>query len=443
MKKNCLPKILRYLSLVTIPFLAAPNAGAEERGPFIFPGELDFLGVKDLDFSTTFLLNDGEVTEWSGEGFHTGIQQVSLSIYNCKEIPETFTVPDSPTLFFSIYDGYGEEVKTVEKDLTSVFNRIKFIHGDFLNKVSEQIAVMRGGVYTMKASITPDLFSYEVVAQIKDEAGVHVTNTKTVVDSILAPVLTITSGFPYNPVDVAGEKTLKWTVSSVDDPTKILVEDTESFDLDASKILLAAEDVLELPVSGLQPGEYIYTLTSDYAPACMTFKAYVYDVLDTEITFDKPLYMAGEDKEAKFDIAMRYGYPYIEVNTETKKPTIEVTTKFLEEDKTEKFSETAWSDSEMNYTANLSVSLEKVTQEVVEKFKGEVPLDILIYFNGQTQYQGTVNIPFKYDISGVENVSADNNTSTNMKYYNVFGVEVDSHYKGIVITSEGNKIIRK
>ena len=275
MKKDCLQRILRYLSLVTIPFLATPNAVAEERGPFIFPGELDILGVKDLDFSTTFLLNDGEVTEWNGEGFHTGIQQVSLSIYNCKEIPKTFNIPDSPTIHFSITDGYGEEVESVEKDLTSVFNRIKFIHGDFLNKVSQQIAVMRGGVYTMKASITPDLFSYEVVAQIKEEAGVYVTNTKTVVDSILAPVVKITSGFPYHPEKVAGEKTLKWTVARADDPTKILDEDTESFELDASKILLAAEYVLELPVSGLQPGEYIYSLTSDYAPACMTFKAYV------------------------------------------------------------------------------------------------------------------------------------------------------------------------
>lgn len=443
MNKNCLPRILRYLSLVTTPFLATPNVGAEERGPFIFPGELDFLGVKDLDFSTTFLLNDEEITEWNGEGFHTGVQQVALSLYNCKDIPETYTLPDSPKLHFSITDGYGHEVTAVEKDLTGLFNGLKFIHGNFQHRTSEQTAVMRGGVYTMKASISPDLFSYEVVTQIKDEAGVRVTNTKTMVDSILAPVVTITSGFPYHPEDVAGEKTLKWTISRADDPTKILDEDTESFELDASKILLAAEDVLVLPVSGLSPGEYIYTLTSDYAPACMTFKAYVYDVLDTEITFDKQIYTAGEDKKAKFDIAMRYGYPYIAVDSETKEPTIEVTTKFLEEDKTEKFSETAWADSEMNYTANLSVSLEEVTQEVVEKFKGEVPLVILIYFNGKTQYQGTINIPFKYEGAGIENVSADNKTSTKMKYYNVFGVEVDSQYRGIVITSEGHKIIRK
>lgn len=442
MKKKILIQALRSVTLMVSAICSTLSVCAEGRGPFILPGELDFLAIRDLEIKTVSLLNEEYPVDWTGEGYHTGLQQVSFTIYNCKEIPASFTVPKPSMLIFSIVNGYGEVVASVENDMAATFTKIKYTQGNFQSKISESIAVMRGGSYTLRVSISPDLFSYDVVANLKDEAGVRAYNTKANLGSDLAPVVTISSGFPYKPESVAGEKTLHWTVARTDDPSNILDEDTETFKLETDSILLAAETALVLPVSGLQPGEYIYTLTSDYAPACQSFKAYVYDVLDADITLDKRLYTVGEDKEAILDIDLKYGYPYIFVNTETKLPTINVVTELLDQSETTQYTDAAWENAPLNYVAKVSVPLDKITDEVVKEYKGEVPLTVIVSFNNQIQYKGLVNLPFKYDNSGIEDITIDSPSNVDIKFYNVFGVEVDNSYRGLVITSDGRKILK-
>lgn len=442
MRKNIITFAVGCFSVVATAVCAPFAVHAVGLGPFIFPGELDFLGVKNLDICTSFIYEDNTPTVWTGEGFHTGIQELRLTIFNSKEIPETFTIPESPTLHFSIVNGYGEEVNSIEKDLSNVFNKLHFITGDYQQNIAESLSVVRGGSTTWKVSIEPNLFSFEFVLVIHDEAGIRTDNTITNVGHALAPVVTITSGFPFKPEALAGEKTLHWSVASANEPSKIIAEDTEKFELDASKILIESEASFELEGGNLQPGEYIYTLTSDYAPACQTFKAYVYDVLDAKVSLNKSVYVAGEDKEAKMDVTMHYGYPYVHTNPGAELPTISVGTTLLDETNTDYFSDAAWKDTELDYTATVKIPLDKVTTEIVNEYKGNVPVKVEVIFNNEIQYESVVTLPFKYDSSGIENISADDSDGRNVKYYNVFGVEVDRNYHGLVITSDGHKYFR-
>lgn len=424
-------------------FIALPSLFAKGEESVTLPGSLDFLAVKDVKVATTTVFEDENVLQWTGEGFHAGIQSCTFTLYNIKEIPSQFEVPENPTVYCIIKDAYGNEVYSSEKNIANEFNKMKLMK-NYSSTTSISVGVSRGGEYQLSMSISPDLFSYEQDLLIKDEAGARVTNTKTKVNLDLCPVVSITSGYPYDPETVKGEKTLHWTVSPANDPTKIIADQTETFELDAEKPKLAA--VVELPLAveeELEPGEYIYTLTSDFAPACRTFKAYVYDVPDVEVALNKTEYKAGEDTEATLKVTMSYGYPYISVDASTEKNSVFMTTKLLEESKTSEYSDPAWADSEVHCTADIAVSLSAVTDDVVNQYKGEVPLSLLINFNGERQYESTVIIPFAYDSAGIKDINVDNSDNAKIKYFNIFGVEVDDSYRGIVISSDGHKIIRK
>lgn len=424
-------------------FIALPSLFAKGEESVTLPGSLDFLAVKDVKVATTTVFEDENVIQWTGEGFHAGVQSCTFTLYNIKEIPSQFEVPENPTVYCIIKDAYGNEVYSSEKNIANEFNKMKLMK-NYSSTSSISVAVPRGGEYQLTLSISPDLFSYEQDMVVKDEAGARVTNTKTKVNLDLCPIVTITSGYPYDPETVKGEKTLHWTVSPANDPTKIIADQTETFELDADKPKLAA--VAELPLAvddELEPGEYIFTLTSDFAPACRTFKAYVYDVPDVEVSLNKTEYKVGEDTEATLKVTMSYGYPYISIDTNTEKNSVFMTTKLLEESKTTEYSDLAWADREVHCTADLTVSIAAVTDEVVNQYKGKVPLTLRISFNGESQYESTVIIPFAYDSAGIEGITVDNSVNAKIKYFNIFGVEVDDSYRGIVISSDGHKTIRK
>lgn len=155
------------------------------------------------------------------------------------------------------------------------------------------------------------------------------------------------------------------------------------------------------------------------------------------------LYKAGEDSEAVLKMEMNYGFPYIEKSSSTNKPTIYVTTDLQGESKTTEFSDEAWADAPMHYTADVVIPLQSVTQEIVDNYEGKVPLTVSVAFNNDLQYKAILVIPFEYKSSGIENVEADSSRSKNIRFYNLMGVEVDENYKGLVITSDGHKIIRR
>lgn len=433
-------RVCRLSALTAMIAIASLFANAQES--VTLPGSLDFLAVKNVSVATTAIFEDESVDLWQGEGYHVGVQSFTFTLFNIKEIPSQIDAPENPTVYCTIKDAYGEEIRGNDKNIASEFTKMKYIKR-YSSMLSSYVAVTRGGEYTLYAGITPELFAYEEVMIIKDDAGTRVTNTTTQVNLDLCPIVTITSGYPYDPETVKGEKTLRWTVSSANDPNNIIVDQTETFELDADKPKLAA--VAELPLAVdevLEPGEYVFTLTSDFAPASRTFKAFVNDVPAVNVSLDKTEYKVGEDAEATLKVDLGYGYPYIAADAGTEKNSVFITTILLEQSKTTEFSDPAWADAKMQYTAELPVSLAAVTDEVVTRYKGAVPLVLRISFNGKTQYESTVVIPFEYDTSGVKDISADKGANSKVRYFNIFGVEVDENYRGIVITSDGRKLIR-
>lgn len=397
---------VRCLLTLAAAFCAS-TVWAQDTESTPLAGSYDFLAVKNLSLKTTQVFDGDDAKDWTGEGFHAGIQTLSFTLYNCKEIPKDFIIPENPALIFEVKDMDGNVVSRQEKDLTQDFRKMKFSKNVSIN-MNMMLAVARGGEYQFTAEIAPELFSYDKAITLIDEQGVHITNKNTTVDRPLSPRLIITSGYPYNPSEIAGEKNIHWQLTSVKTPNEIIDQLDEVFELISDRPTLAAVDTLYMTVDNLQPGEYQYTITSEFAPANCTFISKVNDVLKPEISLDKSTYVFGEDKEAVVTVDMSYGYPYVGKGADSAKPTVLVRADLLNEQTSESYSDEAWADSDMHCTAVIKVPLEKVTEENLTENKGEIPLNITIFFNDMAQFDTTVKIPFEGEYSGITNIIVDN-----------------------------------
>lgn len=326
-------------------------------------------------------------------------------------------------------------------DLSHFFNKLNLVE-NVLDGHGVGVAIYRGGKYKLTATITPGLFSYETDMVLPDEPGIQIFNTNSNIDEPVIPSLTITSGYPYVPEQFAGEKHLHWQLTSVKSPSEVIVERDEVFELKSETPTLATIAKFNLAVEGLEPGEYLYTITSDYEPANYTFKAIVKDVLRPEISLDKSIYTVGENKEAVVRVDMNYGYPYVGVGSTSDKPTVTVNADFLDEKTSDSYTDETWADSDMHCVAEIRIPLTKVTEDIVKENDGKIPLHLSVLFNSSVQFETTLSIPFESCPSGIQDIDVVNLNNSKVRYSNILGVEVDESYRGLVITSDGSKIIR-
>lgn len=401
---------------------------------------LDFLAVKDEHLMTTATFSGGDIMGTDSSKLYAGIESFSINIFNYKEIDRNATIPSNLTFALEITDKAGNVVAQNDMQLESSLKKIRYVT-KFSTTVILGTTIIRGGEYRLKASITPDMYVYERDIVLEDNPCMQImSDSECTVDAIPSTQLLLSSGYPYTPSDFAGEKSLHWSVAPVGAPEKVISEGTESFELKSDTPTLAAIAELQLFPPAFEPGEYLYTFTSDFAPANTTFKLKVFDKLLPEISLDKTVYTVGE-KEAIIKVDMDYGYPYVGENTDTGKPTIEVTADLLEEQTTAEYTDAVWADSDVHCEAELHVPLDKITSEIAASYAGQVPMDLSILFNGSEKFKMTLPLPFNVGV-GVQDVTVDGQEHDNVKYYNILGVEVDSTYRGLVITSDGRKIFR-
>lgn len=416
------------------------NIMAQETEYTPLSGTYDFLAIKDVKVYTSHVIKNGQVEVWNGEGLHAGFQALGMTLFNCKDIPQKLTIPDNPAFICEIRDMQGQVAGRNERDLTGTFKRLQFT-SKFTSGLNASAAILRGGEYRLTAQITPGLYSFEKDLVLVDEPGIMVTDTESRIDSLVCPKVTVTSGYPYVPEQFTGEKHLHWQVAPVNSPAETIAAKDEVFELKSETPTLAAIATFNLITENLEPGEYQYVLTSDYEPANYTFKAKVYDLLDPDITFDKALYTVGESKEAIVTVAMSYGYPYVGKNTaEGKLPTVTVAAELQGTETSEDYTDEAWATAEMHCTAELHVPLDKITADIAEEYKGQVPLSLTVSFNGAQQYQTTVALPFEYDDAGISDITVTRPAP--VRYYNLQGHRVAPDTPGLHLTSDGRKILR-
>lgn len=441
MKTKFFKTLVRYIVVIMV-MLWPSNLLAQEEQYVPLNGAFDFLAVKDLSLKTTQVYKYGEVEEWNGEGFHAGIQHLHFTLFNCKEIPQGIEVPKKVFLTCSVKDMDGNVVASTESDMTKDFNKLKFLK-KLTAYANVFTGVIRGGKYVFCAEMSDGLFSYQTDLELPDEPSIQIFDKTTTVDNPLRPEIFITSGYPYIPADYSGKKHLHWQIASVDSPEEVIARNDETFELRSNTTILAAVDTLYLEVKDLVPGEYQYTITSDYAPANYSFVAKVYDVLKPVISFGKTSYVVGQSEEAEIKVEMSYRYPYVGMPASSSgKPTVEVIVTLMGQATSVSYSDETWASSDMHCNAELKVPLGNVTEEIVKANEGKVPLKIQIKFNGNSEFEETVSMPFDYVSSGITNINTDNSGQCAIKYFNIFGVEVNDDYHGIVITSDGRKFIR-
>ena len=420
---------------------AIPAASAQKDAGTSLPGSLDFLNVTDVRLFTSYVIEDGYPVAWGGDGFHAGIQAFSFILSNCKEIPREFDMPTDPSSFLTITDLEGRMVASDQRDETPTFRKLKYT-SSFKTSPSFSLGVTRGGEYLLRGGIDPDLYVYEQKVVLNDEPAARVTGTNVRITDGLNPLVTVTSGYPYDPDAVSGEHTLHWSVASTADPSAIIADNTESFELKSDIRTLAAIAELQLKVPDITPGEYIFTLTSDYGPANRTFIAKVNDVLHAEVNIVMSEYIFGEDLEASLKMDLGYGYPFVAIDDATGQPTVTVTATLLSRSASEQFSDPAWVDSEMQLSKDIRIPFDDVTVETLREYDGRLPLDVSVYFNGQTQYSQTFDLLFRYDSTGIPGITTDS-TDRPIKLYDINGIEVDAGYHGLVITSDGTRLLRR
>lgn len=421
--------------------LQASGLRAQDAEYTLLSGDFDFLAVRNIKLSTIEVLDHGTMIFWDGDGLHTGTELLRINLFNCKAIPKNIELPDDPKFICKIKDMAGNLVTEKESSVESTFNRLRFVRNLNTNFDSRQL-VKRGGKYVISAEITPGLFYYETEIILHDDPCIHIFDKESTVDTLLCPQIFLSGGYPYNPADFSGEKHLHWKIALANAPDAVIEETDETFELKSESVDLAPVDSIRLHVANLRPGKYLYTITSDFAPANYSFTATVDDVLDPEITMDRETYTIGESKEAIIKVDMSYGYPYMGSSSSSSKPTVTVSANLLGEETSVSYSDESWADSDMHCIAEVKVPLEKVTTEAVTENKGELPLHLSILFNGATKYETVLSLYFESGSSGIHNVNTDNSDKSKVRYFNILGMEVDEFYHGFVITSDGKKIIR-
>lgn len=431
-----------YVLAAVVALCSAPAAHAQEEAGTPLPGDLDFLEVRNAKVFTSFIMEDGTPKEWTGEGYHAGIQVFTFLCTNGKDIPKDFAVPANPTSYVTVRDLSGNVVAGDSKDETQTFRKLKYSK-NFKYSPAISVGVFRGGEYKFTGGLSPELYTFEQDIVLPDEPGAQVSGSVVSVEDGLSPLVTITSGYPYDPQAVAGEHSLHWSVVAANAPGEVIIDETETFTLSSEIATLAAIDELHLTVPDAEPGEYIFTLTSDYSPANRTFTAKVNDVLKADVVLDKSAFVFGEDKDATLSVDLSYGYPYIALDDATGEHTVTVTTTLLGTSTSNKFSNPAWGESEMQLTKDIKVSFDEVTEDVLAEYDDKLPLDVVVYFNGMAQYSKTFDLMFEHDSAGVESVEANDVHNGAIKFYNLFGQEVNGSYRGIVISSDCTKQLRK
>ncbi len=441
MKKKYLESAIKYLPAM-LCLLTSSALWAQQEDYIPLAGDYSFLAVKNLSVTTTRVIEYQHLKDWDGEGLHTGLQNFTMTIFNCTAIPDDYVAPANPAFTYEIKDLNGNIVRQDTDNLTSFFKQPQF-SANVKKDIIAGFAVVRGGRYKLTAEITPGLFSYETELTFPSEPDMIIELWEESKGTALTPELTLTSGYPYEAADFAGVKHLHWTLTEANDPQTIIAEKDEEFELKSDSPSLAAIATLKLEFGDkLKPGKYACKVTSaDFAPANYTFEAIVNDVLLPQISLDKTIYRVPEDKEAVVTVDMSYGYPYVG-RPESGEPTVTVSAKLYDDVTTEEYKDEAWAEGEMHCTATLKVPLDKVTADIVKEDDGKVPLEVTVNFNGRQAYQTQLELPFETDGTGIDGITADDGCKPDVRYYNVFGLEVNSSYRGIVITSDGHKIIR-
>lgn len=445
MTKKLLDMINNYASArclaVTAGILLFQAPWAQESEYTPLAGNYDFLAVKNVTSQTLNVLEYGNLKPWEGDGMHAGIESFGLTLFTCKEVPDEFEVPANPAIVYEIKDLEGRSVFRQEADLSSFFKKLQFVSATSTG-YSVSTSVYRGGRYRLAAEITPALYSYETEWTLVDEPNIQIFDTKTNVNSSVFPNVTFSSGYPYDPEDYTGQRHLHWQVAAADAPGTVIAEKDEVLDLKSDTPTLAAVASLRLETGNLAPGKYIYTLSSDFAPANYSFTAEVDDVLQPEISLDRSVYTVGVDREAVLSVEMNYDYPYVGQPEGGGEPTVTVSAELLDEVSSEDYTDPAWADSEMRCKAELTIPLEKVTAEVVEENEGTLPLKLTVKFNGIQKFGTTLAVPFEIPDARADTILTDGTATPAVRYYNVYGVEVDESWRGVVITSDGRKILR-
>ena len=430
--------MIRSISIFAFLTASVASIDAEASAAIPLPTPLDFIAVDTPTVKTEFAYTAADtLAYWAEPGYHTGLQSTSFTWYNIKDIPEDFEVPESPYFFVNFVDAYSNPIAYSKIDLTFDFEKLLFVDS-FISNPTVKCSILRGGEYTVEMGMAPNLYRHEECITIKDEACARVAGTRFKDNEEKTTTLYITSGYPYNPESVKGIHELSWTLTPENNPAYVIAEGGSPFSLETEQTLMAAVDSVELDFWALEPGKYHCIATSDFTPANRTFDLEILDVLKAEITKDKDHYVLGTDSEVNLQIAMTYGYPYISANEDTGKPTINVIAQLLDEEYTFDFSNEEWGKSTMDYIADIKVPLKDVTYDIAKENDWRVPLTIKVKFNGAIQAEIPVEIPIA-NTSGIEPIGAD--PTVTPTYYNVFGQPVDGFYKGIVVTSDGRKLL--
>ena len=392
---------------------------------------------------TEFLLDENfNKTEYTGTGLRAGfVMEMLYAMSDAGEIEK----PADTSVRSTLSTIYGSPVWDEQEDLDDFFEELSESEGSAESVILKAMNLLQGGVYKYKMKLPALNLDKEEELVFTDVANMRNTGKLTCNVGDVKSLNTLyifNTGYPFNQDTLKAENKVKFQLYSIDnDNQKHVIDEREkTFSLlDREKPLVAGIDTVEYDgfelLENLGTGEWYLDMSCDWNNIERTTRVIVKDTLRAEIKLDKDIYVQGEDKKAKVNFKMDYGYPYINAAKDEQLPTVRFITKLMARYKDgEEVKDTTYADSlivadskfaeeHVYLEREMEIDLEKILEDYV--FENDVDtllLTAIISYEGSAQKKESLNLLITRKGTSVTNIEVGNDGPA--EYYNLNGQRI-------------------
>lgn len=413
--------------------------------------DYSFIKVEEDPWVTLKIIkDDGTKEDWKGEGFHAGIFGKTVKIV-ATDIPEDIQMPDTSYLYITMTDMYGKKhSEKIEKDAAKAF--FSQITDGMLDEITKrsamEVLVSRGGIYSAEFGFVPVNYLSRDTLEVVDEPSLTMRNLYVELGKDLNATADFCTGYPFDMDSLTGKESAKYVIYSyLNDSTKVETgySGFKALNLkDEAHPLIAGWDSMAVKMPCPSPGRYQIEVTSDWATGNKVFGLIVRDTIKVATLFDKAEYTLGEDKVAKMNVHMEYGYPYIAPTESYPVPTVALKTTLMNETDSLVFASDTLASKALNHDAEVEIDLSKITSDYLAEHNDSVNLTLNILFSGANMYSKKCVLTVKQNSTGIKTLKLEEKAKSAI--YTIDGVKLNCNKealpKGLYIINGKKEIIK-
>lgn len=393
---------------------------------------------------------------WDEHKRTTGIlsMQCAIGSYKCKE---QLAIPDNPNIEAYVITADNDTVSAQGLSLVGI---LKLAH---MSKVSAKLfqfdyELSRPGRYKTVFYCPMTGFKHEETNDWTEGPSLRCrTKEKYNIGKPVQITGYISTGYPYNQEDISGDEWAKYTLYSVDDDDNRTEITSETKNIGKAmknneKSFMAGMDSITTNFEGLDFGHYILKMESNWHDLAYEYKFQVVDTVSTKVQQDKEVYDLSKDKEAKIDVEIGYGYPYVPKAAEGQKPSVNTIVSIvkpiddlsafypLTQDSIS-FEDEKFCQEKFSLQHQFTLDLTKLDIDEVIANADKLGLIVAVEFNGKIFHYTHQPIKLTVSSTGIKQTSADKKNDD--AYYSLDGRIISQpKQKGVYIKNGKKYIVR-